>query len=71
MFSTTIGYTKIIKNRLPICQWLPNYKLSSLWRDFMAGISVGMTIIPCGLVYATVGGSLFISVYLFFIFDYF
>ncbi|XP_006821318.1 sodium-independent sulfate anion transporter-like [Saccoglossus kowalevskii] len=42
------------KKKLPITIWLPKYKPSYLLNDFIAGLTVGLTVIPQGLAYATV-----------------
>ena len=47
---------KILYRRLPILEWLPQYNLSKLIADIIAGFTVGLTILPQGLAYATVGG---------------
>lgn len=43
-----------VRKRIPILQWLPNYSLSYLGQDFLAGLTVGLTAIPQGIAYATV-----------------
>eukprot|EP00058_Branchiostoma_floridae_P010111 XP_002595599.1 hypothetical protein BRAFLDRAFT_64709 [Branchiostoma floridae] len=43
---------KTAKTRLPILTWLPTYRLAWLFRDFVAGFTVGLTVIPQGLAYA-------------------
>lgn len=47
---------QILKDRLPIVKWLPNYRLSYLFYDFIAGITVALTSIPQGIAYAVVAG---------------
>ncbi|XP_077294355.1 sodium-independent sulfate anion transporter-like isoform X2 [Arctopsyche grandis] len=47
---------KTLKKRVPITQWLPNYKLDLFIQDIIAGISVGLTAIPQGIAYAGVAG---------------
>ncbi|XP_062529441.1 sodium-independent sulfate anion transporter isoform X3 [Bombyx mori] len=44
------------KIRLPITIWLPRYTLESLFRDLIAGITVGLTSIPQGIAYAMIAG---------------
>lgn len=44
---------KGLKKRLPIVEWLPNYKASFLLHDFIAGMSVGLTAIPQGEIYVS------------------
>lgn len=47
---------QILMNRLPILKWLPTYRLSYLFYDFIAGLTVGLTAIPQGIAYAIVAG---------------
>ncbi|KAM6175223.1 sodium-independent sulfate anion transporter [Erethizon dorsatum] len=42
--------------RLPILAWLPRYSLQWLKMDFIAGLSVGLMVIPQALAYAEVAG---------------
>lgn len=41
---------------LPILAWLPHYSLQWLKMDVIAGLSVGLTVIPQALAYAEVAG---------------
>jgi sodium-independent sulfate anion transporter 11 len=45
-----------LKRRLPLINWLPNYSLSDLKGDIIAGISVAFTIVPQGLALAVLAG---------------
>ncbi|XP_058121578.1 sodium-independent sulfate anion transporter-like [Anopheles ziemanni] len=45
---------KHLLKRLPILHWLPSYNLKFLAEDIVAGISVGLTVIPQGIAYAVV-----------------
>ncbi|KAL1780092.1 E3 ubiquitin-protein ligase RNF213 isoform X1 [Sigmodon hispidus] len=45
-----------LQRRLPILAWLPDYSLQWLRMDFIAGLSVGLTVIPQALAYAEVAG---------------
>ncbi|XP_037902520.1 sodium-independent sulfate anion transporter-like [Hermetia illucens] len=47
---------KLLFERLPILKWMPEYRLSYLPQDFLAGLTVGLTAIPQGIAYAVVGG---------------
>lgn len=47
---------QIMMNRLPILKWVPTYKPSYLFYDFIAGLTVGLTAIPQGIAYAIVAG---------------
>lgn len=50
------SYIKIITKRIPITQWLPKYSKVDLISDFIAGVTVGMTMIPQSLAYASLAG---------------
>ncbi|CAG5136681.1 unnamed protein product, partial [Candidula unifasciata] len=43
-----------IVNTFPIVTWLPKYNFDTLQADFIAGLTVGLTVIPQGLAYAQV-----------------
>ncbi|XP_053658078.1 sodium-independent sulfate anion transporter-like [Anopheles marshallii] len=43
---------KFLLKRLPILQWLPEYEASFLLEDIVAGLSVGLTVIPQGIAFA-------------------
>lgn len=45
-----------VKSWLPIVSWLPNYNLKWLQMDILAGLTVGMTVVPQALAYADVAG---------------
>ncbi len=45
-----------IKKRLPFLQWLPLYNLKKLQADCIAGLAVGLMIIPQSLAHATIAG---------------
>ncbi|XP_031554144.1 sodium-independent sulfate anion transporter-like isoform X1 [Actinia tenebrosa] len=47
---------KVIKTILPITQWLPRYTCHNLQCDMIAGITVGLMVIPQGIAYATIAG---------------
>jgi sodium-independent sulfate anion transporter 11 len=42
------------RKRLPILRWLPRYSWSKLQSDFIAGVTVGLMVIPQGLAYANI-----------------
>ncbi|XP_078691505.1 sodium-independent sulfate anion transporter-like [Branchiostoma floridae x Branchiostoma belcheri] len=45
---------RYLKKRLPIVEWLPRYNLEKFQGDLIAGLTVGLTVIPQGLAYAAV-----------------
>ena len=45
-----------IKKIIPILEWLPNYKASFFKGDLIAGITVGIILIPQGIAYALIAG---------------
>jgi sodium-independent sulfate anion transporter 11 len=47
---------KVVKSFLPIANWLPRYTLHNLQCDMIAGITVGLMVIPQGIAYATIAG---------------
>ncbi|CAH2106039.1 unnamed protein product [Euphydryas editha] len=44
------------RRRIPISIWLPKYNVDYFFRDFIAGITVGLTSIPQGIAYAMLAG---------------
>ncbi|XP_059145077.1 sodium-independent sulfate anion transporter-like [Physella acuta] len=45
-----------LKSRFPIISWLPMYSLFNLQCDIIAGITVGLTLIPQGLAFSGIAG---------------
>ena len=45
-----------IKKIIPILEWLPNYNISLFRGDLVAGITVGIILIPQGIAYALIAG---------------
>jgi len=45
---------KQLKKKVPIISWLPQYNLDSAVSDMIAGVTVGLTVIPQGIAYALV-----------------
>ena len=45
-----------IKKIIPILEWLPNYNRSLFKGDLVAGITVGIVLIPQGIAYALIAG---------------
>jgi sodium-independent sulfate anion transporter 11 len=47
---------KVLYKRVPILSWLPKYKTQDAVGDLVAGITVGLTVIPQSLAYANIAG---------------
>ncbi|KAJ8928376.1 hypothetical protein NQ314_019107 [Rhamnusium bicolor] len=47
---------KMLYRRLPILNWLPSYNSTCAVGDLVAGITVGLTVIPQALAYANIAG---------------
>lgn len=47
---------KLASRRVPILAWLPKYNSEKFLSDVIAGITVGLTVMPQGLAYATLAG---------------
>lgn len=47
---------KNVKRRLPILQWLPRYTADDGLGDMVAGVTVGLTVIPQSMAYAGLAG---------------
>jgi SulP family sulfate permease len=45
-----------IKKIIPILEWLPNYNSSRFKGDLIAGVTVGIILIPQGIAYALIAG---------------
>lgn len=51
------GFTrKNVFRRLPIMEWLPKYSTEDAVGDLVAGVTVGLTVIPQSLAYASIAG---------------
>lgn len=56
--NVTSGFNlkQLLLRRIPILAWIPQYSLSKLLQDILAGLTVGLTVIPQGIAYAIVAG---------------
>ncbi|XP_052664211.1 sodium-independent sulfate anion transporter isoform X2 [Harpia harpyja] len=45
-----------LRTRLPVLRWLPRYSSAWLQLDLIAGLTVGLTVVPQALAYAEVAG---------------
>ncbi|RZF31960.1 hypothetical protein LSTR_LSTR012430 [Laodelphax striatellus] len=46
----------LVKRHLPILRWLPEYNLEKAVADAISGVTVGLTVMPQALAYATLAG---------------
>ena len=46
----------VLRNLFPIVKWLPSYSLEYLQRDVIAGVTVGLMVVPQALAFASVAG---------------
>lgn len=54
--SKTMFTYKTIAKRLPILQWWPTYTSEDCIGDLLAGITVGLTLIPQSMAYSALAG---------------
>jgi sodium-independent sulfate anion transporter 11 len=47
---------KVLYKRVPLLSWLPRYNAQDAVGDLVAGITVGLTVIPQSLAYANLAG---------------
>jgi hypothetical protein len=47
---------EFVQKRVPITWWLPRYKRADWLPDLIAGITVGLTLIPQSIAYASLAG---------------
>ena len=47
---------KLLYKRIPIAAWIPKYRKDYIVSDLVAGITVGLTVIPQAIAYANVAG---------------
>lgn len=47
---------KMLYKRVPVLRWIPSYNTSDAIGDLVAGITVGLTVIPQSLAYANIAG---------------
>ncbi|XP_035729144.1 sodium-independent sulfate anion transporter-like [Vespa mandarinia] len=53
---TGISFEKVIKGRIPLLKWLPLYRGKDALSDLVAGLTVGLTLIPQAIAYAGLAG---------------
>jgi len=54
--SLTTKALRAFRRKLPILSWLPGYNSECLVSDMIAGVTVGLTVIPQSIAYAIVAG---------------
>jgi hypothetical protein len=47
---------RAVTKRVPVLNWLPHYKPSTAVADIVAGVTVGLTLIPQAIAYASLAG---------------
>lgn len=47
---------RVLKKGFPIVQWIPKYNNEKIISDLVAGITVGLTLIPQSIAYAGLAG---------------
>lgn len=47
---------KVFLKRIPVLTWLPKYNANAAISDLVAGITVGLTVIPQAIAYSNVAG---------------
>ncbi|KAJ8928344.1 hypothetical protein NQ314_019074 [Rhamnusium bicolor] len=55
-FEPTSRLRRILNKRLHILQWLPHYTKNDILADFIAGLTVGLTMMPQSIAYAGLAG---------------
>lgn len=46
----------LLRQRVPVIAWLPEYDRTKFICDLIAGVTVGLTVIPQALAYSTLAG---------------
>ncbi|XP_076655669.1 sodium-independent sulfate anion transporter [Halictus rubicundus] len=53
---TGFSFQRILRSRVPVLKWLPLYKPKDALGDLVAGLTVGLTLIPQAIAYAGLAG---------------
>ncbi|XP_017798692.1 PREDICTED: sodium-independent sulfate anion transporter-like [Habropoda laboriosa] len=56
MNMTGFNFKRLLKNRIPVLKWLPLYRTKDALGDLVAGLTVGLTLIPQAIAYAGLAG---------------
>lgn len=46
-------WLRVARRRLPVLQWAPNYDRESALADLIAGVTLGLTLVPQSIAYAS------------------
>lgn len=49
-------FVRLLQKRIPILGWMPFYDKEKFIADLIAGVTVGLTVMPQSLAYATLAG---------------
>lgn len=52
----TRNVRRLVTKRLPVLNWLPQYRPGTAVADLVAGATVGLTLIPQAIAYASLAG---------------
>ena len=47
------GWRRVLRRRVPLLRWLPRYDRVSALADLVAGITLGLTLVPQSIAYAS------------------
>ena len=53
---TGFNLRRLLQNRVPVLKWLPLYRTNDALGDLVAGLTVGLTLIPQAIAYAGLAG---------------
>ncbi|CAK9833483.1 Sodium-independent sulfate anion transporter [Anthophora retusa] len=53
---TGLNFKRLLKERIPVLKWLPLYRTKDALGDLVAGLTVGLTLIPQAIAYAGLAG---------------
>lgn len=54
--SLPVKFRNFLFQRIPVLQWAPKYDTHKFISDMIAGITVGLTVMPQGLAYGALAG---------------
>lgn len=47
------GWRRVLRQRVPLLRWLPHYDRVTALADLVAGITLGLTLVPQSIAYAS------------------